>query len=328
MKYRKLNNSIEISEIILGCWALGGGYTWGEQDDKASIDTIHAALDLGVNTFDTAEFYSGGHSEEVLGQGLLSNRDKAVIMTKVWVENMSKEEIRKSCEQSLKRLQTDYIDLYLIHWPNREVQLEETLRAMENLKAEGKVRALGVCNFGPQDLGEAVDISEITANQLAYSLLFRAAEYEMLNACIRSNVSVLAYSSLAQGLLTGKYSSAEQVDDERARIRFYSKERPGTVHDEPGYEQQVFESIDAIRGICADIGAPMSSLAVAWVLQQQGVAAALVGARTPEQFKGNVEAVDLELSAEVIERLNAATDQVKKAMGPNADMWRTASRIR
>ena len=94
MKYRKLKNSIEISEIILGCWALGGGYTWGEQDDKASIDTIHAALDLGVNTFDTAEFYSGGHSEEVLGQGLLGSRDKAVVMTKVWVENMSKEEIR------------------------------------------------------------------------------------------------------------------------------------------------------------------------------------------------------------------------------------------
>lgn len=328
MKYKQLNGNIEISEIVLGCWALGGGYTWGDQDDQASIDTIHAALDLGVTTFDTAEFYGGGRSEELLGQGLEGSRDKAVVITKLWPENMTTEKAIVSCEQSLKRLKTDYIDLYLMHWSNAEVPMEETLRTMEKLKADGKVRALGVCNFGPQDLDEALGITAITTNQLAYSLLFRAIEYEILNSCIQTKVGVLAYSNLAQGLLTGKYSAAEEVDDERARIRLYSKERSGTVHDEPGYEPQVFAAIDKIRRICDELGAQMASVAVAWVLQQEGIAGALVGARTPEQFKRNIEAAELKLPAEVVERLNSVTDELKAAMGPNADMWRTASRIR
>ena len=261
MEYKQLNNtSIKISEIVLGCWALGGGYTWGEQDDQASIGTIHAALDLGINTFDTAEFYGGGRSEELLGRGLAASRNKAVVITKLWLENMTREKTIVSCEQSLKRLKTDYIDLYFIHWPNPDVPLEETLGAMEKLKGDGKVRALGVCNFGPRDLNKVLSISDIATDQLAYSLLFRAIESEILNECIQSNVGVLAYSNLAQGLLTGKFTSLKDVDDERARIRFYSKDRPGTVHEESGYESQVFESIGEIRIICDELGEDMASL--------------------------------------------------------------------
>ncbi len=329
MEYKQLNNtSIKISEIVLGCWALGGGYTWGEQDDQATIDTIHTALDLGINTFDTAEFYGGGRSEELLGRGLVGSRDKAVVITKLWLENMTREKTIVACEQSLKRLKTDYIDLYLIHWPIPDVPLEETFGAMEKLKGDGKVRALGVCNFGPRDLNKAISISDIATDQLAYSLLFRAIESEILNGCIQSNVGVLAYSNLAQGLLTGKFTSPEDVDDERARIRFYSKDRPGTVHEESGYESQVFESIGEIRVICDELGEDMACVAVAWILHQKGIMGALVGARTPEQIKGNVKAAQLELSTDVLERLNSATDELKKAMGPNADMWRTASRVR
>ena len=329
MEYKQLNNtSIKISEIVLGCWALGGGYTWGEQDAQASIDTIHTALDLGINTFDTAEFYGGGRSEELLGRGLVGSRNKAVIITKLWTENMTREKTIVSCEQSLKRLKTDYIDLYLIHWPHRDVPLEETLGAMEKLKGNGKVRALGVCNFGLRDFDKALSISDIATDQLAYSLLFRAIESEILNGCIQSNVGVLAYSNLAQGLLTGKFTGLKDVDDERARIRFYSKDRPGTVHEESGYESQVFESIGEIRVICDELGEDMACVAAAWILHQKGIVGSLVGARTPEQVKRNVKAAELELSTDVLERLNSATDELKKAMGPNADMWRTASRIR
>ena len=132
MRYRKLGmTDSDISEIALGCWAIGGGHTWGKQNEKDSIDTIRAAVDLGINLFDTAEFYSDGYSEEVVGKGLRNGRDKVMIATKVWVDNMERDKVIAACEGSLKRLQTDYIDLYQVHWPNWGVPVEETLEAME-----------------------------------------------------------------------------------------------------------------------------------------------------------------------------------------------------
>ena len=329
MNYMELRNSeIRISEMILGCWALGGGYTWGEQEEADSIATVHAALDLGINTFDTAEFYGGGRSEEVLGKALQGRRDSAVISTKVWVENMTREGLIRSCEGSLKRLGTDHIDLYLIHWPNREVALEETLEAMLSLERSGKVRSIGVCNFGAGDLEAACTISPPAVNQLPYSLLFRAVEFEVLDACLEHKVPVLAYSALAQGLLTGKFTSAEDVDDERARVRFYSKDRPGTVHDEPGYERMVFPALAQIRSNCEAAGVSMAHAAILWLLQRPAVQAVLVGARTPEQVRKNAEVFNFVLPEQTVRELAEITDALKAAMGPNPDMWRTASRFR
>jgi aryl-alcohol dehydrogenase-like predicted oxidoreductase len=311
----------------MGCWGIGGGYTWGEQDEKASIETIRTAVDLGINLFETAEFYGEGYSEEVVGKGLQGLRAKVMIATKVWVDNLAKDKIVASCEGSLKRLQTDYIDLYQIHWPSREVPVEETLGAMEQLKKAGKIRNIGVSNFGVNDLSCALAAGDIVTNQMAYSLLFRAIEHEIRDKCIASDVALLAYSPLAQGLLTGKFKSPKDVDDERARLRFYSKDRSGTVHDEEGYEEEVFEAIGKIRAICDEMAAPMAHVALAWVLQQPGIQAVLAGARNPDQITMNTKAADLVLSADVIKKLNAATDTLKYSMGPNADPWRTASRI-
>ncbi|MGB5746569.1 MAG: aldo/keto reductase [Desulfobacterales bacterium] len=328
MKYNQLGASgFNVSAVVMGCWGIGGGYTWGEQDEKVSIDTIRAAVDAGVNMFETAEFYSEGYSEEVLGKGLEGLRAKVMIATKVWVDNLAKDKIVASCEGSLKRLRTDYIDLYQIHWPNREVPVEETLGAMEQLKKAGKIRNIGVSNFGVNDLSGALAAGDIVTNQMAYSLLFRAIEHEIRDKCIASGVALLAYSPLAQGLLTGKFKSPKDVDDERARLRFYSKDRSGTVHDEEGYEEEVFKAIGKIRAICDEMAAPMAHVALAWVLQQPGIQAVLAGARNPDQIIMNTKAVDLVLSADVIKKLNAATDTLKYAMGPNADPWRTASRI-
>lgn len=329
MKYRGFGSTdIDISAVVMGCWAIGGGYTWGQQDEKDSIDTIRAAIDTGVNMFDTAEFYSDGYSEEVLGKGLSGRRDKVLVATKVWFENLTADKLIEACEGSLKRLRTDYIDLYQIHWPNRDVSLEETLGTMEKLKQDGKIRYVGVSNFGVRDLTEALGCTEVVTDQLVYSLLFRAIEYEILEKCREAQVGVLAYSPLAQGLLTGKFKGADEVDDERARIRLYSKNRPGTVHDGEGCEKEVFEALNKINSICDDIGEPMANVALAWILQQPGITAVLAGARKPDQIINNARAVDLELTDAVLSSLSDATEEVKKKLGPNADPWRTASRIR
>jgi aryl-alcohol dehydrogenase-like predicted oxidoreductase len=278
--------------------------------------------------FDTSEFYADGYSEEVLGKGLSGQRDKVLIASKVWPDNLAADKLVHACECSLKRMKTDYIDLYQIHWPNWEVPLEETLGAMEKLKHDGKIRFVGVSNFGVRDLTEALGCAEVVSDQLIYSLLFRAIEYEILAKCREAEVGVLAYSPLAQGLLTGKFKGPDEVDDERARVRLFSKKRAGTVHDGEGCETETFEALDNIHAICADLGEPMVNVALAWVLHQPGVTAALAGARKPDQIFENVRAADLELTDEVLNSLSDATAKVKDKLGPNADPWRTASRIR
>ncbi len=329
MKYRKLGSTdIDISRIVMGCWAIGGGYTWGEQDEKDSIDTVRAAIDVGINMFDTAEFYNDGVSEEVLGKGLSGQRHEVLIATKVWPENLRADKLTEACERSLKRLKTDYIDLYQIHWPNWEVPLEETMGAMEKLKQAGKIRFVGVSNFGVRDLTEAIGCTEVVCDQLVYSLLFRAIEYEILEKCRELQVGVLAYSPLAQGLLTGKFQGPDEVDDERARVRWFSKNRVGTVHDSDGCEMEAFEAVANIRKICTDLGEPMANVALAWIMQQPGIAAVLAGARQPDQILNNARAVDLELTDESLSRLSDATQDVKRKIGSNADPWRTTSRIR
>ena len=329
MKYRKLGQTnLDISAIAMGCWAIGGGYTWGPQNQKDSIDTIRAAVDLGVNLFDTAEFYSEGYSEEVLGKGVSGLRDKVLIATKVWVDNLTSEKLIQACEGSLKRLNTDYIDLYQIHWPNWDVPLEETLSAMLKLRDSGKIRFLGVSNFGIQDLTEALGYADIVSNQVAYSLLFRAIEFDILPECRKANLSALAYSPLAQGLLTGKFESLAEVDDERARLRLYSRDRSGTVHEEPGCENEVEETLHRIVSICDDLGEPMANVVLAWVLQQPGITSVLAGARNPDQIRKNIQAANLDLPAEAITQLRDTTETVKAKIGANADPWRTATRIR
>jgi aryl-alcohol dehydrogenase-like predicted oxidoreductase len=329
MKYGKLGSTgINISTIVMGCWAIGGGYTWGDQDEKDSVDTIRTAIDAGINMFDTAEFYNDGVSEEVLGKGLSGQRDKVLVATKAWPENLTADKLIQACEGSLKRLKTDYIDLYQIHWPNWDVPLAETFGAMEKLKQDGKIRFVGVSNFGVRDLTDALDCADVVTDQLVYSLLFRAIEYEILDKCKAAQVGVLAYSPLAQGLLTGKFKGPDEVDDERARVRWFSKNRAGTVHDSEGCEQEAFKAVEKIRDISAEIGEPMANVALAWVLQQPGVTAVLAGARKPDQIIHNARAVDLELTDEVLKNLADVTQAVKENIGPNADPWRTESRIR
>lgn len=329
MEYRKLGKTdILVSVVSMGCWALAGGATWGAQREPDSIATVHAALDAGVNFFDTAEAYEAGASEAVLGRALAGRRHEAVIATKVSRAHLSADQVRQACEDSLHRLQTDYIDLYQIHWPRRTTPLEETMEALKTLYKQGMVRAIGVCNFGVEDLSSMLETGWVETNQLPYSLLWRAIEFEIRQKCIDKSVEILCYSPLAQGLLTGKFSSSDQVPDGRVRTRLFSTERPQTRHGEAGCEVEMFAAIEQIRQICEELGQPMSQVAIAWLLHQPGVLSVIAGARRPNQIQQTAQAASLELSPDVAGRLAAATENVKHLIGPNPDPWQSESRFR
>jgi len=322
VEYRKLGRTdITVSVLALGCWAFAGGGNWGEQDDAASIATVRAALDAGVNFFDTAEGYGAGRSEAVLGKALEGRRHEAVIATKVSRANLSPPDLERACERSLRHLNTDYIDLYQIHWPSRTVPLEQSIEALEKLRQQGKVRAIGVCNFGVQDLSQLWAIGHAETNQLPYSLIWRAIEYEVLPECVKGDMGVLCYSPLAQGMLTGKFASADDVPAGRARTRHFTGRRPGARHGEEGCEEDTFAAIHQIRRISDTINMSMANLSLAWVLHQPGVAAVLAGARKPEQLMENLQAVALELSPEIVRELARVTDQLKLRLGANPDPY-------
>jgi len=329
MKHRQLGQTdLTASVVSMGCWAIVGDETWGPQDEAESIATIRASLEAGVTTFDTAEAYGQGTSEILLGRALAGRRHEAVIASKVSGRNLSAEAVRQACERSLERLQTDYIDLYQIHWPSRITPLAETMAALEELRQEGKVRAIGVCNFGPADLADLRAVGRCATNQLPYSPLWRAIEYEIQSRCLDAGIGILCYSPLAQGLLTGKFSTAAEVPDGRARTRLFSGTRAQARHGEAGCEVEAFAAIARVRQISAALGQPMAQVALAWLLHQPGVTSVIAGARRPEQIRETAQAAELELPPGIVRALSDATAEVKRAVGPNPDMWQAESRFR
>ncbi len=329
MRYAHLpGTDWNVSVIAMGCWALAGDQTWGPQDEAESIATIHAALDAGINFFDTAELYGAGLAEEVLGKALYGQREKVFIASKFNWENARYEKVILSCEASLRRLRSDVIDLYQIHWANWEVPFEETWSALEELKRQGKIRAIGVCNFGVKDLSAILSLGKPVTNQLPYGLLFRAIEYDILPLCREKHIGVLCYSPLTIGLLTGKYKAPDEVPPGRARTRHFSCSRPLTRHGEPGCEAETFAAIREIEKVAEQLGLTVVQLALAWLLAQQGVTSVVNGMRRPSQARENAAVADLTLSPEVVEQLRKITDPVKEKLGPNPDMWEGSARSR
>ena len=328
MNYRTLGHTdIRVSEICLGGMMLTPDPLWGPQDLAQSTAAIHAALDLGVNFFDTAEGYAAGDSETLLGKTLASRRSSVVIATKVSQSNLLPDELRLSCEQSLRRLNTDYIDLYQVHWPNPAVPLADTLGAMSELQRRGKIRAIGVSNFGPGYLSDALALAPVQSDQIPYSLLWRPVEHTLQPFCRDRLVSILCYSPLCQGLLTGKFASPDSVPTARTRTRLFSGSRPTSRHGEPGCESETFAAISEIRAICAELNLPMEAVALAWLLARPAVAAVIAGVRTPSQVRANVRASELSLAPTVVDRLARATDPVKALLGSNVDPWQHLSRL-
>lgn len=315
------NTDIAVSQLVFGCWGITSDFHWGERDEQQSLATIHAALDAGVNFFDTAEAYGDGNSEKLLSKAFAGRRDQVVIASKMKPDSMTAELIPQAVERSLQRLGTDYLDLYQIHWPDREIPRQETWKAMIKLREQGKVRAIGVCNFGCADLDDICPIERPVTNQLPYNLLWRAIEHEILPRCKGDGIGVLAYSPLMHGLLAGKYKSAAEVPDGRARSRHFNTDRQLARHGEPGCETETFAAIAAIGDISDDVGRSMADVALSWVATQPGVNCVIVGARNPEQLQQNIATLENPIDSDVITRLNEATHQLSETLGPNPDMW-------
>ena len=328
MLYKTLGrrDDLQVSAIALGCWPFAGGNVWGAQADSDSIAAVHAALDMGINLFDTAEGY--GRSEEVLGRGLKGRRTEAVVATKVSAGNLAANDVMAACERSLKALQTDYIDLYQIHWPNRDVPLPETVGALETLHEQGKIRAYGVCNFAVHDLSEMIELGRSVSDQLPYSLAWRGIERAVLPLCRSNGIGVICYSPLAQGVLTGRYSSADEMPEGLVRTRLYSGARPMSEHGEAGCEEDLFAAVAGIREIAEGLGEPMAAVSLAWLRQQAGITSLLVGARNAEEVRRNLPSLHLTLPDEVVQRLARVTDRLKGALGESLDMWYVPSRMR
>ena len=262
------------------------------------------------------------------GQGLKGRRQDAVIATKVGGGHLSSDDLPKACEQSLKSLKTDYIDLYQIHWPNHNIPIAETASALQRLRDQGKIRAIGVCNFACGDLRDLLAVADIVTNQLSYSLLWRVIEREIQPMCLENNIGLICYSPLMQGLLTGRYASADDVPDGLARTRLFSDDRPMSKHGEEGCEAEVFDALEKIRAVADKADIAMAELALAWALQQPGITSLLVGARNPDEVQWNLPAVELILSEDILQRLSDITEGVKDKLGDNPDMWMSESRMR
>ncbi|MBW4619703.1 MAG: aldo/keto reductase [Cyanosarcina radialis HA8281-LM2] len=318
MKKRSLGTSgIEISPIIMGTWQ-AGKRLWVGIEDAESIEAIRAAVDAGMTTIDTAEIYGNdGHSEKIVGEAISGMRDRVVLATKVFPNHLKYEQVIEACDRSLTHLRTDYIDLYQIHWPpgsfnNEVVPLEETMSALNYLKQQGKIRAIGVSNFSGKLLAEASQYGRIDSLQPPYSLFWRHVETDAMPYCIEHNISILAYSSLAQGLLTGKYPPNHQFhpNDNRFKNKLCKGEN---------YRRAQL-ALERLRPIADRHQCSLCQLALAWVISQPQTNA-IAGARNAEQVLQNAKAIEVKLSADDLKEIDAIGCSVTDYLDDNPVMW-------
>lgn len=315
MEYRKIGNSdLELSVITFGAWA-AGGWMWGGTERSGSIEAIRKSYDEGVTSIDTAPVYGQGDSEEIVAEALQGiARDKVQIITKYGMRwDMAKgtlamkskdnsgndidiykyagrESIIKECEDSLRRLKTDYIDLYQIHWPDVTTPIQETMETVAELIQQGKVRHAGVCNYSAEQVAEADKFVNIVSDQVPYSMVKRDIEKDLVPYSLEAVKSIIAYSPLERGLLTGKMKPGHTFEegDHRANIHFYNDENLKRTN----------EFLDKLRPLAAEKNATLSQLVLRWTIEQPAITIALAGARNAEQSVQNARAVDVKLSKE------------------------------
>lgn len=324
MHTRKLGFSdLYLTTVGLGTWAIGGPWRWGwgPQDDAESIAAIRRALDIGINWIDTAPAYGLGHSEEIVGEAIIGRRDEVIVATKCgirWDEvtgepynSLTAKSVRYEAENSLRRLGVDVIDLYQIHWPNPDAEVEEAWGTIADLVKEGKVRYGGVSNFGVSQLKRIQPILPIASLQPPYSMLRREVEDELLPFCAANDIGVIVYSPMQAGLLTGKFTKA-RVDG----LPDGDWRKGNPLFTEPQLSVNL-EFIEKLRPIAERNGRPLAQLAIAWVLRRPELTAAIVGARRPSQIEETAPAGDWALSDEdaaEIDALLAERDQALKTV--------------
>lgn len=328
MEYRQLGKSeVKASVITFGAWAIGG-WMWGGANREEAVEAIKASYDHGVTSIDTAPAYGQGLSEIIVGEAIKGiPRDKVQLLTKFGLRwdvkkgeyffssksnsgididmyrFASRESIIKECEDSLRRLNTDYIDLYQIHWPDATTPIAETMEALQRLLEQGKIKAAGVCNYSAEQMQEADETIMLASNQVPYSMLLRDIEKDVVPYAIKENKAIIAYSPLQRGILTGKIKPGHRFNegDNRKESRFYSEDNIISVN----------QFLDKLKPLAASKKATLSQLVIAWTLSQPGITIALVGARDVTQAIENAGASGIKLTQE---ELNFVTDELLNLM--------------
>jgi myo-inositol catabolism protein IolS len=309
MQYRELGNTgVQVSEIILGAWQFGQA-NWADIKDDDSVAAIHAALDAGINMIDTAVGYGRGYSEEIVGKAVAGRRDKVLLASKI---GASPDGIRTGIDACLQRMGIDCIDLYQVHYPSPRIPIADTIGAMEEIRQAGKVRFIGVSNFSLQQMQEAVATATIHTCQPPYSVLWRQIDDDVLPFCREHGIAVIPYSPLAQGLLTGKFRSRQDIpDDIRAQNKLFAE----------GIFEQCLEVLDIMEAVASAHGKTLAQTAIAWALQTPGITAPIVGARNPGQVEGNIGGVGWKLTDDEYRRIADAGLAVSKQLDFTSNMW-------
>lgn len=328
MELRQLKDSpVKVTPLAFGAWAIGG-WLWGGAEEKDSLRAIRASYDLGITSIDTAPVYGFGKSEELVGKAMQGvPRDRYQVLTKYgmnWTtpegefyfdtfDNTGKplkvyrfsgaKRIMQDCEASLKRLKTDYIDLYQIHWSDSTTPISETMGAVARLIEQGKVRAAGVCNYSAQQVEEAVKTVNIVSNQIPYSMVHRAIEKEEVPQALKTGIGILPYSPLQRGILTGKIKPDHKFNegDSRASHRYYKPENIRRING----------LLDRIKPIADAHNVSLSQLVINWTVHRPAMACVLVGARDESQVKDNAKALSFKLTDEEMKKITQAADELK-----------------
>jgi len=326
MEYRQLGQSEkQLSSIAFGAWAIGG-WMWGGADKRDAIAAIHKAVDVGMTSIDTAAIYGQGHSESIVGEALEGRRHEVQILTKFglrWdtdrgqhyfdsTDNRGrpisihryagKASVIEECENSLRRLRTDYIDLYQHHRPDPTTPIDETMEALGILLEQGKIRTAGVSNYSLEETRQALAALPIVCNQVPYSMLERDIEVDLVPYCRENQLSILAYSPLQRGILTGKIKPGHVFADTDHRAQQY--------YFQPGNHEKVMDFLAEIRPIADERNVTLTQLVINWTLHRQGITIVLVGARNPQQVEENAGAAEFQLSLKEMERIDTALEKL------------------
>jgi len=340
-------SGIRVSSIGMGCWAYGGGAYWGEQSQSDVNEIVGAALDRGINFFDTAEMYNDGASETSLGKALVGKRAMAVVATKISPANCGRDRLEKHLDASLKRLQTEYIDVYMLHWPINPKSIQhftsdpatlanpptvtEAFALLMEMQRKGKIRSIGVSNFGKTQLEEVLATgARIDVNEMAYNIVSRAIEKEIVPCCENNGISIVGSMALQQGLLAGLFAKPEDIPPAQVHSRHFKQERGGAQsrHHEAGAEEEIFALLAELRRMAGELNMPLAQLSLAWVLNKRFIASSLVGSRNIRELDANLVAADTVLPPDVIAAVDRLSLPVLEKLGYNADYYENTAHSR
>jgi myo-inositol catabolism protein IolS len=300
--------------LSLGCWQYDPS-RWSAEQDQILLDTMDAALAHGVDHFDTATGYGDGASEKLVGRFLPGRREQVFVATKAGIQDENPQTMLESVKASLGRLNTDYIDLYYIHWPRSDMDIRPAMEGLERARAQGLVRAVGVSNFSAAQMELVSQAGKIDAHQIPHSLIWRAPEREVIPYCQQHGISVIAYGAMGYGILTGKFTRKpffQPEDDRSHRILFFQEPTWGVI----------YAAVEQMKAVALEVRRPLQHLALRWSLAQPGIVCALAGANSPAQAVQNAAALAGDVPAWALDRLTAISDALKKDIPPEANPYR------